>query len=106
MLAAVGVVRINFEIASLMFDRAIDVNHFFAVRPPAEDPVEERAFAFALVEKIDYCCTERNRHEREIAQIIEQHFELKNGDIPQKFPATMGAGAGAASSSGEVMHRF
>ena len=60
------------------------------MRAPAQHLVEERAFALALEDEIDQGRCQGNRHQREIAQIIDQQFELKDQDIAEKRPAITG----------------
>lgn len=74
-----------------MLNRAININHLFAMCAPAQHLVKERAFTLAFVNQIDQRRDERNWDKRKIAQIIEQQLQLKNYDIAQKPPTLAGA---------------
>jgi len=83
------VLGIDLEIGGLVFDRAVNIDHLFAVRSPTEDAIKKSAFAVTFEEKVQSRGNERDRHERKIAHVVEQHLELKNNDIAQKSPARL-----------------
>ncbi len=75
-------------------ERAVDVDHFLAVRAPAQHLVEERPLSLSFDDEINQRRHQRNRHEREIADIIEQHLDLEDGHVAQKSPMIIGARRG------------
>ena len=76
----------------MLFDHALDIDYFLAVRAPPEDLIKERAMSLTPEDEINQRRDQRNRHKGEVAYVIEQHLELEDEDVAKKLPALVAAG--------------
>jgi hypothetical protein len=81
------------EIAGfVMLDGAVNIDYRFAMLAPSEHAVEKGALPLTAKDEVDERRHQRDRHQHEVAQIVQEQLELKNHDVAHKVPAIVGAG--------------